>query len=193
MVITISRKYATGGHSIAAGLSEKLGLAYYDRDFVKLTAKVSGYSEDDIRREGEDMSRRAKWMNQFLDNMASYISSYDRIFEAQREVILELAKNPCILVGRCANIILKEAGIPSFDIFLYADHEFQLKRTRELEEYGDMDPEKYLDRRDHLREVYYRTYTGHDMGDYRDYNICLDTGAIGLDKSVDILVDILKK
>ena len=192
MIITISREYGALGHTIAGALAERLGLEYYDRDFVKLTAKASGYSEEDIRREGEEMSGGAKWMNSFLDNMASYTSSYDRIYEVQREIVLELAKKPCIIVGRCANIILREAGVASFDVFLYADKEHKLKRAAELKENGNMDLEKYLDRRDRLRRVYYKAYTGHEMGDYRDYNICLDTGAIGKDGCVDLLEKILR-
>ena len=192
MVITISRAYGAGGRSVAAALAKNLGLEYYDRDFVKLTAKVSGYSEEDVNRESEDMSRRAKWMNDFLDNMASYTSSYDKIYEAQRGVVLELAKKPCIIVGRCANMILRNEGIPSFDVYLYADQEHQLKRTIELGEYGSTDPARYLERRDHWRKVYYKAYTGHEMGECRDYNICMDTGAIGIDRCVEILTQILK-
>ena len=117
MIITISREYGAGGRTVARGLAQELGIEYYDIDFVRMTAKLSGYSEDDIRREGEDMSGGRKFINQFLSTNA-YNSSYDAIFEAQREVILDLAKKPCIIVGRCSNMILREEGIDSFDIFL---------------------------------------------------------------------------
>ena len=193
MVITISRTYATGGRTVAAGLAENLGLMYYDRDFMRMTAAQSGYSEEDGQRAGENMSSGAKWMNDFLDNMASYTSAYDRIYEAQRKLLLDLAKENCIIIGRCSNIILREAGVPTFDIFLYADREHQIKRAIELNEYGSMDPAKYVERRDHLREVYYKAYTNHEMGDYRDYNICLDTGTIGIDKTIELLTQILKE
>ena len=192
MIITISREYGALGHTIAGALSERLGIMYYDKDFVKMTAELSGYSVEDVEREGEDMSGATRWMNSFLDGMSSYTSSYDRIYEAQRALVLELAKKPGIIVGRCANIILKEEGVPSFNIFLYADKAHKLQRALEIKEYGNSDPEKYLEKRDHLRRIHYKTYTGHEFGDFRDYNICLDTGAIGKDKCVDILVEILK-
>lgn len=192
MVITISREYGAGGRSVAAALSKRLGIEYYDIDFVRLTAKVSGYSEEDIRREGEDMNRRSKWINQLLDNMSSYTSSYDAIYQAQREVVVSLAKKPCIIVGRCSNIILASEKIPSFDVFLYADKAYKMKRAAELNENGEMDLGKYVEHRDHLRRTYYKAYTKHEMGDYRDYDICLNTGVIGIDQSVDILEQILK-
>ena len=191
MIITISREYGAGGRTVARGLAQELGIEYYDIDFVRMTAKKSGYSEDDIRREGEDMSGSRKFINQFLSTNA-YNSSYDAIFEAQREVILDLAKHPCIIVGRCSNMILREEKIDSFDIFLYADMEHRRKRALELNENGKTDIDKYILKRDRLRNTYYHAYTGHLMGDARDYNICLDTGKIGMDVCVKILAEILK-
>ena len=191
MVITISREYGAYGHSVARALSEKLGIEYYDKDFVKITSNVSGYSEDDIRREGEDMSDGRKFINQFLGTNA-YNSSYDAIFEAEREVVLDLAKKPCIIVGRCANITLREEGIPSFDIFLYADIAHRRERVKELGEYGKTDINRYIEKRDHWRKTYYRAYTGREMGDYRDYTISLDIGVLGKDRCVELLYDLLK-
>ncbi len=190
MIITISREYGAGGRTVARGLSEKLGLEFYDIDFVRMTAKLSGYSEEDVKREGEDMSDGRKFINQFLSTNI-YNSSYDAIFEAQREVILDLAKKPGIIVGRCSNIILREEGIPSFSVFLYADIEHRRKRALELNENGKTDIDKYIEKRDRWRNTYYHAYTGHEMGDARDYNICLDTGSIGVQRCIDILADLL--
>ncbi len=194
-VITISREYAAYGRTIAAKLSEKLGIPYYDKDFVKETAKASGYSEEDIKKEGETMGRGAHFMNVLLNNMSSYASSYDGIYRAQREVILELAKSPCIIIGRCADHILREAGIESFDIFLFADIAARIKRASELEENQGLsvqELQKALIKKDAMRSTYYRTYTKKEMGYSKNYNICLDTGKIGADKCVDIICDILK-
>ena len=100
MVITISREYGAYGRSVAKALSKRLGIEYYDVDFVRMTAQKSGYSEEDVSREGELLSAGSRFINSFLSTSA-YNSSYDEIFQAQRQVVLELAKNPCIMVGRC--------------------------------------------------------------------------------------------
>ena len=194
-IITISREYGARGRSVARALSKELGIEFYDRDFVTLTAKASGFSEEDIRREGEDLSGRARLSNQFLslNTTGAFTNSYDAIFQAQREVILNLAKSPCIIVGRCANYILREEGVGSFDVFLYADRAFRLKRTLELNEYEKMNPEKYLERRDHWRSTYYKAYTGHEFGYYKDYHICVDVGTFGLEGTVAFLTEALSK
>lgn len=192
-VITISRQYGAGGHSLAKRLSEKLGIPYYDVDFVRLTAKISGYSEDEIKREGEDMHASSRFINRFLTN-ASFSNPYDEIFQAQKAVILGLAKKPCIIVGRCSNIILREEGIPSFDVFLSASREYRLARAAELEENQGKSPaelEKYLERRDHWRRTYYKAYTSHDMGEAADYHLCLDVSRFGIDRCTELITELL--
>lgn len=194
-IITIARQYAAYGRTIAGALSERLGIPYYDKDFVKKTAEESGYTEEDILKEGESMTRRSKWMNSFLDvGPGFYASDYDGIFNAQRKVIVELSESPCIIVGRCANYVLQSEQIPSFDIYLYADLAFRLKRARELSEFGEKDVnlEKFIINKDIQRKTYYKTYTGRDMEDLKNYNLCLDVGAIGVEKSVEIIENILR-
>ena len=110
---------------------------------------------------------------------------------AQKEVILELAKKPCIMVGRCSNIILREAGVKTFDVFLHADHAFRRKHALELNEFGKADVDKYMERCDNWRKTYYRAYTGHEMGDYNDYDISVDVGKIGPERTVDLLVSLV--
>ena len=173
------------------GLSEALGIEYYDVDVIRRTAKVSGYSEEDVTREGEYISNSRQFINQFLGTSA-YNSSYDAIFQAQRDVLLEFAKKDCIIVGRCSNIILREAGVETFDVFLHAPKAFRIRRAQELGEHGKMDAEKYLDRCDHWRSTYYHAYTGHTMGDYNDYDLSLNVEKLTPEGTIDVLVSILK-
>ena len=186
-VITISREFGAGGHSIAKVLSERLGIPYYDKDFVKETASRRGYSEEDIEREGENLSRSARLLDNFLGNSMNYSSSHDAIFHAQKELVLHLAQQDCILIGRCSNLILREAGIPSLDVFLHADVDLRTEHVRKLGLSGKEDPRKYLNKIDDMRETYFKTYTKHDLGTYRDYDLCLDTGTLGFDACIDII------
>lgn len=192
-VITISREYCAGGRSVAKGLSEKLGIPWYDRDFVRFTAMRSGFSEEDIRADGEDYSETSHFLDTILNNIAAYNSSHDAIYNAQKEAICELAKEPCILVGRCGNMILREAGIKSFDIFLHADKSVRIERAKEIAKNPGNNIEKYVDKRDDLRNNYYKTYTGRHIDCAQDYTICVDTGAVDYETCVDMLGDMIKK
>lgn len=190
-VITISREYGALGRTLAAALSESLGIPYYDRDFVARTAEKSGYEVEEIERAGEDLSPSSKVLNTILNSAVSYSSSHDEIFKAQKKVVLELAESPCIIVGRCADYILREAGIDAFSIYLYASVQHRLERAGELAENGTMRMDKYIEKRDKQRRTYYKTYTGHEMGDASNYTICFDTGRIRIQDITDIVLQLV--
>lgn len=191
-VITIGREYGAGGRTVAKALSKAFDIPWYDRDFVKMTSEDSGYTVDEINRDGEEISSRTKLIDAIFSN-ASYTSAHDAIFNAQRKEIVKLAANaPCIIVGRCSNVVLREANIPSFDIFLYGSLEFRMKRAAELGENKDMDLQKYVEQRDVYRSNYYKTYTKKSMGDYHDYDICVDMSSVGTEKGIEMIISALK-
>ena len=136
-------------------------------------------------------SRAGRFVTNLL-NPVTYQSSSDNIFYAQKQVILTLAQKPCIIIGRCANVILKDAGVDCFRVFLYADEEHRWSRAEEIAENGDADLKRYLSKRDSMRETYYKTYTGHDFGDVHDYDICLDTGKLGYERCISVLTQIIE-
>ena len=191
-VITISREYGAGGRSIAKGLSKKLGIPWYDRDFVRLTAKRSGYSEEEITDEGETISDSTRFLNRILNNMAAYTSSHDAIYRAQKEAILELARNPCIIVGRCSNKILREAGIPSFDVFLHAAPAIRIKRAEALVPEDVSNVAKFVEKVDEQRDNYYKLYTGSLRNQAQDYTVCLDTGIVDYDSCIEVLAQMIR-
>ena len=143
-VITISREYGALGRTLAAKLSERLGIPYYDRDFVKKTAEESGYAVEDVEHEGEELSTSGRMLNKILNSAVSYSSSYDGIYKAQKKVVLQLAQDPCIIVGRCADHILREEGKNVFCVYLYASVKDRLDHVAELAENGTMSIEKHL-------------------------------------------------
>ncbi len=189
-VITISRQYAAGGRSVTRKLAEILDIPWYDKDLMKKTAEESGYSVESILESGENVNRTTH----FLANLMApvmYESASDAIQKAQEEVVKKLAQEgPCIIVGRCANAILAKEGIPQISVFLYADLEHRLARCEELGENGDKDVKKYVAKRDNHRAGYYKTFTGHEQGDFRDYNICLDTGLISYEQAAQIIASL---
>ena len=192
-VITISREYGAGGRSVARLLSQKTGLPWYDQDFVKETARDSGYSVDDINRKGEELGFGSRLADFFINNSHEYNSSCDKIWEVQKNEVIKLSDHPCIIVGRASNIILREAGINSFDVFLFADFEHRMKTIEALGENGEEDLKKFIEKRDSLRRAYYKNYTKKELGSCRDYNLCIDTGKIGVEKAVELIASVINQ
>ena len=108
-------------------------------------------------------------------------------------VILEVAaQGPCVIVGRCADNVL-EGKYPTMNVFIYSDMSYKVERS--VQEHG-LDPDKaasILTRRDKARAHHYRFYTERKWGDMRNYDICLDSGRLGLERCVDLLADAYRR
>jgi cytidylate kinase len=185
MIITISREYGSGGAEIAHKLAERLGVPCYDKSVAQLTAATSEFSKESIE-EAED---RVSGMFEYATGTytASTLPLYDRIYLAQRETLIALARaGNCVLVGRCAANILEEADIPSFNVFIYAPMEIRKKRIAERHGVDLKKAEKLIRRRDEFRRSYYKRYAYSDWGNKSNYDLLINSKS-GIDRAVEII------
>ena len=104
-VITVSRQFGSLGRPIARKLAERLGIKYYDRDIVDMTAKKMNMRASEIVELEESVQGGFFRMKYPLGMGTGNIR--DQIFENQKTIIKELAeKESCVIVGRCADSIL---------------------------------------------------------------------------------------
>lgn len=185
-IITISREYGAGGHTLGRIVAKKLGIEIYDRDIVRTTAKESGLEEEKIWAKEETMFKTDSFLRSI--SPISY-SQLDSIFEIEKEAILNYAKNgPCVVVGRCADVILKEAGFDTLNVFLHADREARFKRVAELIGTDNEDKVyKTIKSMDNARGAYYEYYTDKQWGDAKNYDLVLNVGTISEDACVEII------
>lgn len=190
-VITINREYGAGGHSIGTEVAKRLGIEFYDKDIIKNVALESGIDLDLVKADNEEISH--------IDSFIRAITpmGYDQkeaIFEAQSHVIKEIAaKGPCVILGRCANDVLKKAGVETFDVFIYADDNSKIKRVCELlNTTSEKDALKVMHSIDHNRRAYYHYFTEGNFNDCRNYNLCIDSGSTGYEKAIEIILEAVK-
>lgn len=192
-VITISREYGAGGHSIGKKVADKLNIPFYDKDIIRNAAKASGIDMSLVEEESEEISRLESLMTT-ISNISSgyYNDSHEKLVEIQKAVITNFAKQgPCVILGRCADDILAKAGIDSINVFIYADELHRAKRVSELIGTDELAAvKKAMIKKDAARHNYYNRFTGRKWGDCRNYHICLDSGLLGYDKCVEIIADI---
>ena len=196
-IITISRAFGSGGHTIGQEVAKRLGIPFYDKELVDEVAKQSGFHADFIKEAGE----YAPVSSSFLFSIAvspnplstmHTMSMADQLFVYQTNVIRNLAeKGPCVIVGRCADYILRERE-DALHVFIHADMAYRAERIVRL--YGEtkQTPDKRLAEKDNKRKVYYKHYTNRNWGDAQNYHLCLNSGLIGIDKCADIIVDVAK-
>lgn len=197
-IITISREYGSAGRTVGELVAKKLGIPFYDKELVNAMAEECGFSHDFI----EDIGEYASVTNSFLFSIAissrleggiNMMSSADQLYAAQASYIRELAeKGPCVIVGRCADYILRENS-DVLHAFIYADMDFRVKHM--AEHYGK--PEhampKWLKEKDNRRKVYYKHYTGRNWGDPHNYDVCLSTSSIGIEQAAKTILELVKK
>lgn len=192
-IITISREFGSGGRTIGKETAAKLGISCYDYELIEKVAKESGFVKEYIAEKGE-YTQHGGWLaNVFSERgFQTGTTNQDYIWSVQCKIIRELAKKEsCVIVGRCADYILRDSA-DCLKVFIHADMEKRAKRI--VEKYGesDLSPEKRLRDKDKRRSAYYHFYTDMGWGDVRNYHIALDSGALGIEKCTDILVDLYR-
>ena len=182
-VITISREFGSGGRELGVKLADKLGIPFYDKELISMAADDINIAEDAFQHYDEHIVVHAPLDRQFYHAFSEVyqIPMSDQIFVAQSNVIRRLASyGPCIIVGRCADMILTD----SLNLFIYAKMKDRIKRMLELESEAESDG-KEMERRirevDRKRKEYYQYYTGNTWGRAQNYHLCLDSGPVGVD------------
>ncbi len=188
-IITISRQYGSQGRKVGQELATRLDIPYYDRDLITLAAKKSGFSEELF----DQLDRRAT--NSFLYSLTMFgsagingLSLTDQLYVTQRNIVRELAaKGSCVIVGRCADYILrKEPEIYNF--FIKCQMEKRLEHAKDDPRVPEATKEM-LEKLDKQRAAYYNFYTGQIWGNAANYDMCLDSGVLGVSKTVDMILE----
>lgn len=195
-IITISRQFGSGGRTVGHLVAEKLGIPFYDKELVEHIALESGFAPKFVEEHGEHAPGKSllsyAFAPQGVPGVMNGLSTADFLWNIQCGAILQLAeKGPCVIVGRNADYILKDRD-DVFHVFTYADTEFRADRIVRLYGESEKSPQARLAEKDKRRKLNYQHYTGRTWGAAENYDICLNTGIIGVENAADIIVNILK-
>lgn len=189
-VITITREFGSGGRTIGMVLAHRLGYDFYDHNLVEKLAEESGFAQEFIETHGEDASSANSFIFRFNN---SGCDTVDRLYIAQRKLIRELAeKGNCVIVGRCADYILRERT-DTLNVFIWAKEEY--KQNRVTSYYGETEEaiEKRLINKDKKRIAFYQYYTGRKWAQAYNYQLCLESSRLGIERCVDIIEEAARK
>lgn len=208
-IITISREYGSGGRLIGKLVAESLGYDFYDKEIIDMAAQESGLSPDFIKKTEQNLSSGFLY-NLLLGssysgtaNGASSINGTqmlplaDQVFNAERKVILDLAKKGnCVIVGRCADYILNtsdEVDSKSLlNVFIYGNLEEKLKRIEDLYKETEQAAKKTIQQIDKRRANHYNTFTEATWGDRKNYDIMINSSTAGIEETARLISEIAK-
>ena len=196
-MITISREFGSGGRTIGRMVAEKLGIPFYDKELVDHVALESGFAPQYVEEHGEHSPSKSMFSyafaHQTVPGVMNGLSTADFLWNVQCSVILQLAdKEPCVIVGRNADYILKDRE-DCLHVFIHADKEARADRIVRLYGESEKSPMSRLNEKDKRRQVNYRHYTGRNWGEAHNYDICLDSSKLGIEKCVEIIVSLMQE
>ena len=197
-VITIGREFGSGGRELGKRLAEELGFAYYDWEIVTELAKRTKLSEEYVKI----IIERRPIVSFPIHTGKSLTSLYydvhtdhnTSVYQEQIKLLKEFAeKSDCVIVGRCADYILKEYN--PYRIFVYADTNSKVARCRlngdEHEHLTDKQLKRHIKKVDKHRSKYYTFYTGQKWGDKLHYDLCINTTGIEIEDIVPHIAKML--
>ena len=191
-IITISREFGSGGRTVGRKVAEMLGIPFYDKELVDQIAMESGFAPKFVEEHGEHSPTGSFFSYAFapqgVPGIMNGLSTADFLWNIQCNVILQLAdQGPCVIVGRNADYILKDRP-EALHVYVFADAPYRAERIVRLYGESEKAPEKRLEEKDKRRRVNYQHYTGRTWGQAQNYDLCLDTGVLGEDFCVDVIV-----
>ncbi len=191
-IITIGREFGAGGSSVGRQVAKELGIEYYDRDLILMTAEKSSHlTAEEIRKWDEKVPREFGLAQSLFNFYAKPLG--EQLWDSQVKAIRNIAeKESCVIVGRNANYILREFD-HTLRVFIHADEDWRLQHMMELmPEVPLSELKKQMNHIDKTRRNYSTHYTGRPYGFAGNFDMTFNSAKIGLDRIADIIVETAK-
>ena len=190
-VISISREFGSGGREIGYRLAKKLGIPFYDKEIISMAAEDSNISEEIFHANDEVIGHKERidYKYAVIDPFSSTyeVPVSDQLFVIQSRIIKKMASlGPCVIIGRCSDVIVED----SFSVFICSSLKKRVERLLSLEQDETVDVKKMEARIrtiDQKRRDYYQYYSGNEWGKPKNYDLCLNSGRLGIQTCVDVI------
>ena len=189
-IITISREFGSGGRESGQIVAQKLNIPYYDNALITIAAKKSGFVEELFEQADQKPTGSLLYsLSMFGAGMSSVeLPLNDKIFLIQSDIIKEVAaQGPCVVVGRCADYVLRETEIV-VNFFLYGSIEARTAFAIREHDFPSEKAAEAVKKFDKRRASYYHYYTGKKWGEAKNYHLCMDTTNLTPEKTAEIIL-----
>jgi uncharacterized membrane protein YczE/cytidylate kinase len=196
IIVTIGREFGSGGAEIGRMLAGRLGIAFYDRQIDEMASERSGMPMEKVLELESHMERElvSDFRNAAYDMTNGALSPEEELYVAQTEVIRELAAGAesCVILGRCADFALYDDP-NCFRVFVHARPDARIKRVMALYGLGEDEAKRQTENTDRARARHYSRFTGREYGAQKYYHLGVDSGMLGTEQSVELIVDALRR
>ncbi|MCR5784741.1 MAG: cytidylate kinase-like family protein [Eubacterium sp.] len=191
IIFTIGRSFGSGGREVGELLAKKLGIPFYDKELLVEAAKESEYTEKIFETFDEQPVKNTLY-SMAMGNFPMFGETMPISMQAnlaQMQTIQKVASEnkSCVIVGRCSDFALREYD-NIVNVFITADPQIRIERICKRAGVGEKSAAAEMKRIDKARAGYYNYYTENRWGDAKNYDLCLDSGKIGVEGCVSVIL-----
>ena len=180
MIITIARECGCSGDEIGEALSEKYGIAFYNKKILIDSAKDRGIYN--------------RYPDFFAENPANSLLrsiTMDGNLDIARQTPIKalneaIQVHDCVIIGRCANYAFRERK-DLLRVFLCGDKKQRVAKTAAKYNISTEKATEIVEQTDERRKDFQSYYTGEDWGYAGNYDICLNESVLGTDKTIEVI------
>ncbi len=195
IIITIGREFGSGGHEIGQLLAKRLGITFYDRQLNEMASEQSGIPIEKVQELERHMEREIVYdfRNAAYAMTNGALSPEEQLFVAQTAVIRQIAaKNEsCVIIGRCADYVLYDDPA-CFRLFIHARPSTRVERIMLQFSLDKSEAQRQMVNTDRSRAQHYKHFTGRDYGKQEYYHLGVDSGMLGTEGSVDVIINAIE-
>ena len=195
LIITIGRQFGSGGKAVADELGRRLGIPVYDNELITKAAQESGFSAE-LFVQSDEKKRFFSLTSIFTSNFGGDSDNYmsdKNLFNIQCSTIRNIAEQgSAVIVGRCSDYVLRDSGC-TLVVFLTSSDEVRAARIMEREGLTKEKALELMERRDKARADYYNYYTFGNWGVASTYDLCLDSGLLGIEGTADFIIEYARR
>jgi cytidylate kinase len=200
LIITIARQYGSGGREIGEEVARLLGIPLYDKEIITDAAAKGEIDESVVINKDETAANSLLYTLAMGSNAAGTVAHFgykmpinDKLFLLQSEIIRGYAKDSCVIIGRCADYVLREEP-RLIRVFVYGATEQRIERIKARR--PDIKPSQIIDimhKTDRRRSSYYNFYTGNKWGKLENYDIAINSSTTGIDGAAALIAAFARK
>lgn len=193
--ITITRQFSSYGRPIGKKIAEALGISYYDSDILTKEWQEQNLPADLLKanrqmRKREALTPLEKLMS--THGMNQWDESENRFQELSNVITYLAGKESSVFVGRCADYILE--GMDNLiRIFIYAPFDVRVLNCMNQYSCSKEEARRMVVEMDSKRDHEHRRHCGYYPDDKNHQDIMINSSLLGMDRSADFLVEIIKE
>ncbi len=190
VIIAIGRQFGSGGHEIGMKLADKLDIPFFDKKLVNMAAEkldISNITAATLDEKALDYFLSTYSATEEVPGDESELPLSEQMYLAQGSIIKSLAeKGPCVVVGRCADYILREND-KCINVFIHAAEEDKTRRIAEIFQISDKKARDKIKKVDGERKYYYESHTGRNWGGIDSHQILFNSSFLSIQEIIQIL------